>query len=479
MATTTARPAEWLAHSEKRQEDRRGVGGVDSSSRIADKKNTCEYVEHGLVDERDLDPEQTSAITFPDGGLQAWATVAGAFCVQFCGFGCVHKFIWADYYTREYLTDYSSSEISCVQSFRYSESVDRIARSRWIGSTQVFLAIAGGFFAGQLFDRGHFKFSIYCGAFFISFGLFMLSLAKPNAYYQCILSQGVTMGIGAGLIYVPSIAVISHHFQKKRVLAMSIVACGSSLGAIVHPIMLNNTLHSSLGFGNSVRASAALVTGMLLISCCLMRTRLPPPTKVVPIVPSLKKFSRDGAYLATSAAFFFVTAGFYYTLYYLQLNAILHNVPRQLAFYSLVILNVCQLIGRFITSFLAHRVGVSLVICVAAVCCAAIVWGMVAIHNIASVVLVGVLFGLFGGAYQALLAPAAAILADDVSEIGIRMGISFAILAVGALIGSPICGALLTHRYIWWRATLFSSVRPWYKAADLFLLVTNYVLHRL
>ena len=78
---------------------------------------------------------------------------------------------------------------------------------------------------------------------------------------------------------------------------MSIVATGSSLGSVVHPIMLNNTLNSSLGFGNSVRASAGLVTGMMLMSCILMRTRLPPPSKVTPFIPSLKKFARDKAYV--------------------------------------------------------------------------------------------------------------------------------------------------------------------------------------
>lgn len=120
-------------------------------------------------------------------------------------------------------------------------------------------------------------------------------------HLQVLLSQGVCAGIGAGLIYVPSIAVISHYFHKKRTLAMSIVAGGSSFGSVIHPIMLNNTFNSSLGFGNSVRASAGLVTGMLLLACCLMRTRLPPPKKVTPIIPAIKKFSKDSAYVAATA----------------------------------------------------------------------------------------------------------------------------------------------------------------------------------
>ncbi len=80
---------------------------------------------------------------------------------------------------------------------------------------------------------------------------------------------------------------------------MSIVASGSSMGAVIHPIMLNNTL-DTIGFVNSVRASAGLVTGMLLIACFLMQTRLPPPKKTIPLIPAIKKFSRDKAYICAT-----------------------------------------------------------------------------------------------------------------------------------------------------------------------------------
>lgn len=143
------------------------------------------------------------------------------------------------------------------------------------------------------------KLAVYGGSFLLSLGLFMLSLAQPNRFYQVFLSQGVCAGIGAGMLYVPSYAVVGHYFLKRRTLVMSIVASGSSLGAVVHPILLNNTF-DKLGFGNAVRASAGLVTGMLLIACLLMRTRLPPPEKTTALIPAIKKFSKDKAYICAS-----------------------------------------------------------------------------------------------------------------------------------------------------------------------------------
>lgn len=124
----------------------------------------------------------------------------------------------------------------------------------------------------------------------------MLSLAQRDQFYQVFLSQSVCAGIGAGLLFVPSYAVIGHYFQKRRTLAMTIVASGSSLGATLHPIMLNN-LFNTLSFGNAVRASAGLVTGMLLFACLLMRTRLPPPKKTLALLPAVKKFSQDPPYV--------------------------------------------------------------------------------------------------------------------------------------------------------------------------------------
>ena len=56
----------------------------------------------------------------------------------------------------------------------------------------------------------------------------MVSLAHLNRYYQIYMSQGVGMGLGAGLIYLPIMAVQSHHWKARRVLAMGIVITGMS-----------------------------------------------------------------------------------------------------------------------------------------------------------------------------------------------------------------------------------------------------------
>lgn len=151
----------------------------------------------------------------------------------------------------------------------------------------------------------------------------MLSFTQPNHLYQVhflscrcssawflflfsqnFFAQGVGLGLGSGMMFIPSISVVSQYFVKKRALAMTLVAAGSSVGAIIHPIMLNNLLYTRLGFANSVRASAGLVTICQLIGCSLirerrsMRTDNPPPMWQL-----LKRYAKEPAYVALSLGY--------------------------------------------------------------------------------------------------------------------------------------------------------------------------------
>jgi len=386
-------------------------------------------------------PPPNPRIAIPDGGLEAWATVAGSFLIMFCGFGyCTSFGVYQDFYVRTYLLHSSPSAIS------------------WIGSVNIFIILSGGFIAGRLHDRGYFYALIYGGSFLIALSLFMLSLARPNQFYQVFLAQGIANGIGAGMTYVPCVAILSHHFQKRRALAMTIVASGSSLGAVIHPIMLNNTLHTRLGFANAVRASAGLISGLLLIACLLVRTRLPPSKQPLNFWQTLRKFARDKPYTAATAGVAIYTIGFYYPLFYLQLDAVQHGIDPTFAFYALVIMNSSSFVGRLFPALVLHRWSAKSMITIMSGCGAVLILAMITMHNVASVVSIGVLYGFFAGSIVTLIGPLLAALTDDMSELGARLGISVAFSGLGILIGPPLDGLLLTSDFIWWRPALFSGI---------------------
>lgn len=125
----------------------------------------------------------------------------------------------------------------------------------------------------------------------------MLSFAQPQQFYQIFLTQGVGVGISLGFLFLPSVSVISHHFEQKRALAMGIAASGSSCGGIVFPILINKMIER-YGFPWATRIVAFVCLGLMSISLACMRTRPPPRPQVEgPESPSVLTILKDVPYL--------------------------------------------------------------------------------------------------------------------------------------------------------------------------------------
>jgi MCP family monocarboxylic acid transporter-like MFS transporter 10 len=160
------------------------------------------------------------------------------------------------------------------------------------------------------------------------------------------------MGLALGTMYIPSLAVLSHYFQRRRALAMGIAASGSSIGTVIHPIMLNHLFHGPSGFHVGVRASAGLNLGLMTTGVLLMRTRLPPKKTGAKFLPQLVAFLQDPPYVFAISGYlsifqviasvnllilhraFFVLCAMLFPFFFIQLDAITHGVDPNLAFYT-------------------------------------------------------------------------------------------------------------------------------------------------
>ncbi|KAJ6453746.1 major facilitator superfamily domain-containing protein [Mycena sanguinolenta] len=379
--------------------------------------------------------------SFPEGGLRAWATVFGAFLIQVCGFGYTTSFgVYQDFYVRDYLNHSSSSAIS------------------WIGSVNALLIVSSGLFFGRLYDRGHFHLLMYGGCLLQAFSIFMLSLCQRQKIYQIFLAQGIGLGLGAGIVYVPSIDVVSQYFQRRRALALSIVASGSSLGAVINPILLNNLLQNGVQFATAVRASAGLISGLLLVACLLMRPRFPPKGNVPEFWSSLQRFTHDVPFVFATLGLGMYGVAFYFPLFFLQLDAVTHGIDGTFSFYVLVIMNASSFVGRICPGFFANSLGIANMVAASAGCGSVLILGMMGLSNVPNVVVLAVLYGFCSGVFITMLAPLVAVLTDDLTELGLRMGLFFAMEGIGGLVGPPINGALHGRDFVWWRPALFSGL---------------------
>ena len=152
----------------------------------------------------------------PDGGLEAWLVVLGAWCCNFCSLGFVNSIgVFQTYYEQGPLHNYSPSAVA------------------WIPSVQTFVMFGGAPFLGKVFDSYGPRYMLLIGSLFNVFGLMMNSLATK--YYQFILAQSICSGIAASAIYYSSTNSVATWFKRNRALALGCASSGSALGGVVYP----------------------------------------------------------------------------------------------------------------------------------------------------------------------------------------------------------------------------------------------------
>ncbi|KAL2168003.1 hypothetical protein VTG60DRAFT_538 [Thermothelomyces hinnuleus] len=141
----------------------------------------------------------------------------------------------------------------------------------WIGSIQSFLLQLTGIIAGPLYDRGYLRFLLCTGSLLVVLGLMMLSLCTE--YWQALLAQAFCLGIGAGLLFVPTVSLIPTWFSTRVGLAIGLASSGSSLGGVIYPIVLSRLL-SRVGFPWAVRAVGFIVLATSAIPVAVLRMRV-------------------------------------------------------------------------------------------------------------------------------------------------------------------------------------------------------------
>lgn len=302
-----------------------------------------------------------------------------------------------------------------------------------------------GVITGPLFDAGYFRALICFAAFLLPFGLMMTSLATE--YWQLILSQGVCIGLAAGCLFVPSVAILPQYFRAKRGLANGFAASGSSIGGVVYPIMFDR-LQKKVGFAWATRALGFVCFGTICISISIMRQRFQPKEKRKLVQLSALK---EPAFTIFAIGMFMGFLGFYNFLFYVQSYAIETGiVDSNLGFYLLSILNAASTFGRIAPNFLADHVGPINMLTPAVAITAILAFVWIRVHTVPGIIILAIFYGFFSGGFVSLPPVVMASMTPDVRNLGTRLGMVFAIVSIGLLIGTPIGGAILarTHQYI-------------------------------
>ncbi|KAF7293250.1 MFS general substrate transporter [Mycena chlorophos] len=203
------------------------------------------------MDALTLSSSDSDELSYPDGGSRAWLIVLGASASTFSTFG----YVFQTFYQLHLLKDNSTSEIS------------------WIGSVQIALTFGLAIFVGRLFDNGWFALPAFCAS--VALVALTIITGECTKFWQFLLCQGFAIGVASGIIFGPTLAIVSHWFKRRRSTALGIVAAGSSVGGLIIPILVQQLI-PQIGFNWTMRVLALLLlftTGIM--NLCLKR-RLPP-----------------------------------------------------------------------------------------------------------------------------------------------------------------------------------------------------------
>lgn len=358
----------------------------------------------------------------PDGGLTAWMQVAASWLILFNVLGLLNTY-------GQFQTLYETNILQ-------QETASAIS---WIGSAQFLMCYLVCVFTGPVWDAGHVRVLLGVGTIIMVFGLMMLSLC--HEYYQFFLAQTIVTGIGFGFVFLPASGIVPQWFSTRAAFAVGVSMTGSSIGAVVYPIMLQR-LVPRIGFPWTVRIIAFMVLGCMIFAGAVMRVRIgknPRKRKVL----DLKHF-KDIPYLLSCLSFFFSFLGLYVFYYYINLYAteVVGTSP-SLASYLLAILNAGSFFGRLLPNYIAGRIGLLNVQIVLGVVSSALAFALLGIKSTAGVVAFTAVYGFVSAPYVSLPIPIVTSLSPDKSIWGTRLGMCFAIIGLGALIGSPAAGAIL------------------------------------
>ncbi|KAJ3494888.1 hypothetical protein NLG97_g3789 [Lecanicillium saksenae] len=337
----------------------------------------------------------------PNAGYQAWLQVAGAWTIMFNVLGLLNSYgQFENIYEREILKHETSSAIA------------------WIGSTQFLVCYLVCIFTGPLLDRGHLHLLLGAGTIVTVFGLMMTSLCR--SYYQLFLSQTIVTGVGFGLVFLPASSVVSQWFSTRAPLAIGV----------------------AIGFPWTLRAMGFMVLTTMLFATSIMRVRTAQDPRKRKII-DLQHF-KDKLYLTACLSFFVNFLGLYVFYYFIALYATeVAGTDPATADYLLPILNAGSFLGRLIPNWLAGRYGLMNTQIFFGIISAALSFALLGIKSSDGVIAFAVVYGFVSAPYVSLPIPIVTSISPDKSVWATRLGMSFAIIGLGALIGSPVAGAIL------------------------------------
>ena len=346
-----------------------------------------------------------------------WVVVGAAFTLMFVGFGAAYSF--AAFFTA-FQSEFGASRAHVALVFS-------VAAFTW------FVIGAPG---GMLADRFGPRRVTLCGVACLVAALWLASRAASVGTLYATYSVGI--GIGVGLVYVPSVGAVQPWFSAHRAAASGFAIAGIGAGNFAVPLLAAWWI-GLLGWRGAFVALAIFVLVLGLLAAIAIDT--PGKKENVPLAGTpLKSALKTSPFLLLYASLVFGCVGLFVPMVHLGPYAqdLGYSEAQGVALVSLIGLG--SLIGRFTVGPVADRFGrrLSLAAMYAALGALLIVWWAASAYWLLALFAIG--FGMAYGGCVALLPTIVMDLYGARAVSGI-IGCLYTGAGLGTLVGPWLAGA--------------------------------------
>lgn len=299
----------------------------------------------------------------------------------------------------------------------------------------------------------------------VVFGLGCILASLSEYVWEFSLTQGLLVGMGTCMAYVPTMSVAPTWFDKRRGLAMGIVISGSACGGMIWPPVLR-AITSHIGFRNALRISGCLVILFVPLAGFTLGWEPNFQAKVrgqmvglsrttgwikVPLVNW--QVARSKKFMAQALGCFLQSTGYATPLFFYAAFARSLGYSDAMADNFITISNASNFVSRILIGYAADKFGRLNVLFLTTVMSSIAVFALwlpaTFVDETVSATAADVLFvfftivyGCFGSAYISLF-PASLIELFGVQHFTTVNGALYLIRGMGALLGTPLTGLLL------------------------------------
>ncbi|KAG2220100.1 hypothetical protein INT45_005861 [Circinella minor] len=376
------------------------------------------------IDQEKFDEEDK----IPDGGLRSWLVVLGAFLMVVTSYG-----VMQDYYEREWGNNLQEAQLKlsfvgtfCLVFANGCGPIAQIMRSMW-GTRLV----------------------LFVGTLFIGIGLIIAGFS--NQFWHLYLTQGILFGTGVSLMYVTIMAVAPQYFDKRRGLALGLIASGSGIGGLIMPFIMT-PINRSLGAAWTYRVVGFICLGCDLVACLLVNDRKP-------LIKQRKKISdiikfdvfKNKNFCIWCLGAMIQMFGYYIPFFFLPSYATWLGLSANDGSSLIAIGSALNFVGRILAGILADRFGlvnVNIIFLFISGLCTLLIWTFA--YSFGTLMAYSAVFGCFSGSYFSLVSPITLnILGSDRFPSGLSIVLITNIVSVfGPNIASAIDGGVGAQPYL-------------------------------